>query len=185
MHENTRKNLIDYYRAYPVYLNQDYVRDAITVIDNRINSIGYSNKTDKEIATSYASKWSGLSRTRRSGFLVSIAYYIAWKEQLDLTATLGYQLLKGIFGLSVNFNTAVRAFSTKGRDAKSSSADFQRLEQICKDYQPWALEKQRQLKYRIACNRDLAFEMYQKRLEDQKLSKVKNASSKTKTAKSA
>lgn len=180
--------LVDYYRNYRPYSNQQYMQDGIALIDARINTQGNPKNTDKDVNRSYGAKWSGLSRNRRAGFVIGITYYIAHREGLDLTLTLGLKLIKGLFGRSINTVDARKAFSTQGRDASNVSADFDRLEDLILQYKDWALEKERQFKYRLLCNRDLAYEIYQKQVEAQNAQKrdsAKIARSNTKHSKIA
>lgn len=175
--------LFEYYRNFKPYSSQDYVKDALEIIDNRINGLGYLGKTEKEIKQFYASRWGNISKKRRVGFVIGIVYYIASKENLDLTMTLGLQLIKKLYGRSINENEGKKAFANKGRNASEKSKDFARLDEIAETYREWALVKQDQYKYRMLCNKDLAFEIYQRQTEQKKQAqKAKKSSASLKTS---
>lgn len=164
--------LIAYYRKYRPYSFQDYVKNAVQVIADRISLEGYPKGHDIDVRRIYANKWATLSRNANSGFVISVVYYIASREDLDMTTAIGIQLLKGLFGKSIGHPMARSAFSTKGRTASDVSPDFERLPDIIEKYKAWALEKHKQFQYRRLCNRDLAYEIYQKHRELEKVEKT-------------
>lgn len=165
------KKLLAYFRNYRPFSLSDYLDHGMELIKSRIETEGTPDYKSRNISKAYASKWGQLSMTSRAGFVVTIVYYIASRENLDVTVTLGRRLIGGLFGRSIGMDTAYSAFSTKGRTASDISADFSRLDEIIEKYKPWALKKHEQFVYRRSCNRDLAYELYQKQLEHKKSQK--------------
>lgn len=158
----TLNRMRTYYDRLRPYSNQDYVKDAKSIILNRITTGRYDHSAlfNKLIDDpSHAAKWSALSRKRKSGLMLLALYDIAIRYDLDMTATLGQRICEGIFGSSVSNGVLIHAFSNRGRTASDKSADWSQVERIVKDNKTYYQGKLEQARARIVANKDLSWEL--------------------------
>lgn len=152
---------IHYSRLRP-YSNQDYIRDAKSIIITRITSGRFDHDalyTKSINDPSHAAQWSALSRKRKSGLMLLALYELAIRYELDMTATLGQRILQGIFGSSVSNGVLLQAFANHGRTASEKSADWSKVEEIVKDNKTYYLNKMQQSKARVVANKDLSWDL--------------------------
>jgi len=159
-----------YNRLRP-YSNQDYIRDAKSIIITRITTNRFDPTAlySREIGDpSHAAKWSALSRKRKSGLMLLTLYELSIRYELDMTSTLGNRLLLGIYGASISTNVLTQVFSNTGRTAADRSEDWPKVERIIKDNKTYYQGKLEQARARIAANKELSWELVQLELSGRK-----------------
>lgn len=149
------------YKNLKPYSNQDYIRDAKSIILNRILAGRFDHNQaqgDNVRDSKHAAQWSAISRKRKSGIMLLALYDITIKYDLDMTTTLAQRILQGIFGSSISNGILLVAFAQKGRTASDKSEDWERLEAIIKESKPYYVKKMAQAKERLIINKEAAWD---------------------------